>query len=156
MTAVQTIDGPREILRGPDGIVMGGHGVLGVEAWLLSTDAAAELMELLSGLHNDSRPSVLGAVEVTTNIGRRSLSVVLAGAAVELLDRRKLSLIRWTLRMVDQVQALHDALADALAADAITEPVVVPEPIDPADVPQPEGPKVLRTQSVRDRFAESR
>jgi hypothetical protein len=151
MTAINTVEGLREIVRTPDGIVLAPNGPLGSGAWVLSDESAGQLVELLSGLTNDTPAKVLGEVEALTSIGRRPLTVTLRGAVVELQDRRKMSLLRWNVRMVDQVEALAAALADALATDAITEPVPVPQPIDPADVPLPDGPRAMRTQTVRDR-----
>jgi hypothetical protein len=151
MTVIETLDGRREVVRSTGGVILSPHGPLGSGAWVLSDQAAGELAELLSGLTNDSRPQVLGGVEALTNIGTRSLLVVLVGAAVEIKDVRKLSVIRWTLRMVDQVAALHDALVTELAAVPSPDAEVVPVPIDPDDVPLPEGPRVMRTTSVRDR-----
>jgi enoyl-CoA hydratase/carnithine racemase len=134
---VQTLDGVRWVDRTPGGIVLGPHGLQGSEAWLLTTEAASELVEMLTGLDNDSRPAVLGSVEAVTNIGRVELRVILTGAAVELRDARRLGVVRWTVRQVDQVEALAEALAVAVGATAPTQveetddAVVVPAIDDP-------------------------
>jgi hypothetical protein len=119
MTVVQTIEGQREVTRGPDGIVFGGHGVLGVEVWVLSTQAATDLVEMIEGLSNASEPTSLGSVPMLTAVGRRPLQVVLRSAVLELRDERKLQIIRWNLRRQDQIDGLREALVAELD-EAIT------------------------------------
>jgi hypothetical protein len=121
MTVINTIEGLREITRTPDGIILSPHGPLGSGAWVLSDEAAEELLAMTEGLDNASPERSLGSVEVLTSIGRRSLEAVLRGNVLELRDPRKLSIVRWNVRRMDGIENLRAALADALAEKVLPD-----------------------------------
>jgi hypothetical protein len=131
MSVVQTTEGQREVTRdGAGGIVFGGHGVLGVEVWVLSTQAASDLVGMLEPLSNATEPTSLGSVPMLTSVGRRPLQVVLRSAVLELRDERKLQIIRWNLRRQDQIDGLRSALEAELA-----EEITPASELDEVEVP---------------------
>jgi hypothetical protein len=137
MTAVPTLNGEHDVSRTPQGIVLGPHGVVDSEFWLLGDEAAAELVRLLEPLENGTPAAELGSVDAVAAVGPVRLRVVLTGAAVELRDDRRLGVLRWTLRMTDQVEALCEALEQVQSEDvaAAAPPVVdVEEDVDLAEL----------------------
>lgn len=117
-----------QVARSCETVTLGGaRGVTG-EVKTLRLAQAQELCGLLDKAMRHDTPG--GIVGVVLTVDGRRLFVKRSAAAVSLTDHPR-EHAAWTARLLDQVQALRDAIADALGdargvtspADARFEPV---------------------------------